>query len=109
MSQQTTLIRIAFENGGADQGTIGFVKLDFDFDGNWDGNQNKWSSPVACIPTDNSPAIALYCNVADATKWTIPTARVLSTANGAPVKQMVTYKASCKGQPGWTNPGGSAP
>ena len=98
-----------FENGGIDQGTIGFVKLDFDFDGNWDADQPKWTSPPGIIPTDDSPAINFFINVNDASKWTIPTARILSTANGAPVKQLVTYKASGKGQPGWTNPGESAP
>lgn len=96
-----------FENSaGQEQYVLGFSKLDYDASGNWNAQTNPFDNPPGIVPTDNGGPIKLFTNTAESF-WNIPQAFVASCSNGAPVKQLVTYKFSGAAQPGWSPPTGS--
>lgn len=87
---------VHFECGGADQGTVGIIGLDYNLGGNWDAGRNAYDSPPGLYPRDDLASLAFYENVADNVFFSVPIARVLSARNGAQVRQAVTFQASGK-------------
>lgn len=85
-----------FESSGIDEGTIGIVGLDWNIGGLWDASSNQLADPPGLFPRDNLGAILLYENLTDAIFWNLLTNRVLSSKNGAEVRQAVTFETSGK-------------
>lgn len=87
-----------FECAGADQGTIGIIKTDWNCGGQWDAAVNAYDSPPGLYPRDDLGAIKFYENVSDNVYHNLATNRVISAENGAEVKGAVTFSATGKAQ-----------
>lgn len=85
-----------FESGGVDQGLIGITGVSWDIGGLWDAGANNFEDPPGLYPRDNLGAINLYENLSDNVFWDLPINRVLSSKNGAEVRQAVTFESSGK-------------
>lgn len=85
-----------FESGGVDQGLIGIVGIDWSFGGLWDAVEDDLSGPPALYPRDNLLNLNFYENVLDNVFWSLPINRILSSKNGAEVRQAVNFETSGK-------------
>lgn len=85
-----------FECGGVDQGLIGITGIDWNIGGLWDGGDNNLSDPPGLYPRDDLGTVLLYENLTGDTFWELPNNRVLSSKNGAEVRQAVTFESSGK-------------
>lgn len=85
-----------FESEGIDQGTCGILSIDWNIGGLWDAAVNDLDDPPGLFPRDDLGEVDLYTNVLDATFWALPQNRVLSSKNGAEVRQAVTFDTSGK-------------
>ena len=96
-----------FESGGVGQGTIGIADVEWNFGGLWNAAEDDLVDPPGLFPRDNLGAIFFYTNLLDNIFWELPINRVLSSRNGAEVRQGVTFETSGKlnGAP-FTLPGG---
>lgn len=97
-----------FESGGAEEGIIGIFSVQWSFSGSWDAGRNSYDDPPGLYPRNDLSALRLYENLSDNIGWYFSTARVLSSRNGAQVRQKVTFEASGKNQGTYTRPTGSA-
>ena len=85
-----------FESAGVDEGIIGIAGVDWNVGGLWDSNGIQLSDPPGLFPRDDLGAVLLYINTTDAFFWNFPANRVLSSKNGAEVRQAVTFESSGK-------------
>lgn len=96
-----------FESGGVDQGLIGIVGAEWNVGGLWDASLNNLVDPPGLYPRDNLGTVNLYANLIDDIFWSFPENRVLSSKNGAEVRQAVTFESSGKTNGGpFALPGG---
>lgn len=89
-----------FESEGIDQGVIGIVSVDWNIGGLWDSEADSLADPPGLYPRDDADSLLLYVNLADDLNWTLDNNRVLSSKNGAEIKQAVTFDTSGKLQGG---------
>lgn len=85
-----------FDSGGVDEGFIGIVGIDWNLGGLWDSSLDALADPPGLYPRDNLGTVILGINASDAYYWNLPANRVLSSKNGAEVRQAVTFDSSGK-------------
>lgn len=96
-----------FEDGGHETGVIGIDVVEYSVKGDWDAGRNAFDSPPGLYPRDDLSTVRLYENVSDNIFWAFATSRVLSARNGAQVRGLVSFEASCKSNGSYTLPTGS--
>ena len=95
-----------FESGGFTEGLVGSNEATWTLRGQWDANLNPYENPPGLVPRPDLGGLKFYENVTDAMMWDFELARVLSSRNGAVVRQSVTFEASGKNQGSYTRPNG---
>jgi hypothetical protein len=99
-----------YECNGEEQGTVGVVGTDVNYEAYWDSQENPIDSGQApgIYPRDNLPNVILYLNLTDAIAWNAALCRVLSSNTSAPVRGIVGFKSTMKSNGGCLLPTGNA-
>jgi hypothetical protein len=105
--QADDLDTTTFESGGVYQNTVGIEKADWSLRGLWDAGANAYDNPPGLYPRDNLSTLNFYENVSDNIFWSFPTATVLSSRNGAEVRQLVTFESAGTNNGSFSRPSGS--
>ena len=90
-----------------EQGTFGVLWNHYSFSGKWDAQQPKYDTPPALYPRDDLASVKIYENTGDGDFWNYPFSIVVTTRNGARVRDAITWDASLQSNGNFSCPTGT--
>ena len=99
---------VTFEDEGLETGLIGVEVVEYSMGGDWDAGANNLDSPPGLYPSSDLDTVELFENVSDNVGWEFPVSRVLSSKNGAKVRETVKFESSLKSNGAFTAPTGDS-